>query len=204
MAPAQRSRCSRASPRLTSSRTVGRPRRRTGSRPEIKSGASSRSARAATARGGGPSASWSHSIKRAQPASRHSRSQSVASVSRSAGAAGRSSARIAYKPKLQAGAGRRGDQTACSTRPRRRARSPAGSARRPARPRARRPARPRRPATAAATRPPECVSGVSSPWSRASRRGNAGQIMEDPLVDAQGRAAERPTLAQLDQPPSPQ
>ena len=63
-APAHRSRCSRVSPRLTSSRTVGRPRRRSGSRAAISRGASSRSARAITGRGGGPSASWSHSISR--------------------------------------------------------------------------------------------------------------------------------------------
>ena len=50
----------------------------------------------------------------------------------------------------QAGARRRRDGPLARLGPRRRARSPAGAARRPARPTARRPARPRRPATAAA------------------------------------------------------
>ena len=106
--------------------------------------------------------------------------------------------------KLEAGARRRRRPPACSTRPRRRARSPAGSARRPARPRARRPARPRRPATAAAPAAPRRAQRCEQPAEPRIEGGDAGEIMDNSLVDPQRGAAQRRAVAQLDQPPAPQ
>ena len=171
-APAHRSRCSRVSPRLTSSRTVGRPRRRSGSRAAISRGASSRSARAITGRGGGPSASWSHSISRAQPSSRDSRSQSVASVSRSDGAAGRSSARTAYRPRSRlahaaAATGRLPD----SASPQSKITGGGGTAAGPPHSPAARPATAASDGGSGSGAGPGEITGVSSPCSRWSRQG---------------------------------
>ncbi|MFO0889868.1 MAG: hypothetical protein U0790_12095 [Isosphaeraceae bacterium] len=91
----------------TSSRTVARPRSRSGSRQEIISGTRTRSANAARGRGECTSASGSHSISRARDSSRASRSQRTARDSRSAGAAGRSSARRAWRSRSIAAQARR-------------------------------------------------------------------------------------------------